>query len=262
MRSVPGDPPSGHEPPAPTPAPTPTLTERERVDARAELPHLERTVLDEVADRSADETRHFLDVRRLDLALVREDGARSVTFRYDIVDRRALDACVMVAHAVIGETVFVYLRSAVRPPVALRPIAPKLDGALWEVPAGLIEPGESPQAAARRELEEELGFAVALEALVPLGPPAVPAPGFIGEIHHYFHVRVDPSRRAPPAGDGSPLEDGALVVCVPLDHALAACRAGAIPDAKTELALRRLVEHLPPAEHRGLVADPRPRTEP
>jgi len=39
----------------------------------------------------------------------------------------------------------------------------------WSVPKGLLEPGEEPQAAARREFEEETGIALPEGELVPLG---------------------------------------------------------------------------------------------
>ena len=111
-----------------------------------------------------------------------------------------------------------------------------------------MEPDEcSPEglvACAQRELDEELGLLVDTEALTPLGPSTFPCPGVIGERHHYFHVAVKPSDRRVPIEDGSVLEQEARIVAVPLREALDACKSGGIEDAKTELALRRLREHL------------------
>lgn len=185
-------------------------------------------------------------MKRYDLVVVTKE-TRSQPFRYDVVDRHALDAAVMIAHTVGQTGVEVYLRSAVRPPIGLRADANATsDSVVWELPAGLIEPGEAPRAAAARELAEELGFSVKEEDMQPLGAWAYPAPAFIGEIHHFFHVRVDPTMQSPPGGDGSPLEEVAVIVRVPLKDALAACRLGLIRDEKTELALRRLADELSP----------------
>jgi ADP-ribose diphosphatase len=98
--------------------------------------------------------------------------------------------------------------------------------------------------AARRELQEELGFEVAVEALSPLGHSTFPAPGFVAERHFFFEVRVDPGARREPENDGSPLEHFGVVIELPLEEALELCRSGAIEDAKTELGLRRLREKL------------------
>lgn len=186
----------------------------------------------------------FLELRRTELVMVHE-GARSASFPYDIIERRALDACVIVAHHEDEGSVWVWLRSSVRPPMGLRSGGSPSAVVLWELPAGLIEAGETPRAAAARELAEELGFAVEETALAPLGPPGFPAPACIGEEHHFFHVQVDPEARSEPSGDGSPVEAGAVVVAVPLDEALAAARRGELRDEKTELALRRLAELFP-----------------
>jgi 8-oxo-dGTP diphosphatase len=44
-----------------------------------------------------------------------------------------------------------------------------MHGGLWEFPGGKIEPGETPQAAAVREIEEELGLTLSLADLAMVG---------------------------------------------------------------------------------------------
>jgi len=209
---------------------------------RATLPEAPKVELETIRETRIGEGG-FLAVRRVELVVV-QDGARSPEFTYDIIDRHALDACVMAAHHVDEGRVWVWLRSSVRPPVGLRSQEVGSSAVLWELPAGLIEPGENARAAAARELAEELGFDVPESALAELGPSGFPAPGCIGEVHHFFHVEIDPRTRTEPDGDGSPVEAGARVIAIPLEEALAACRRGELRDEKTELALRRLAEVL------------------
>ncbi len=199
-----------------------------------------------VRDRTAQAraTGGFLNVRRVELTAHYPDGTVSRPFPYDVGMRAALDAVVIVAHFVEAGAVHVYLRSAVRPACALRPIPPRHDGTLWELPAGLIEPDEDPANAAARELMEELGFSAEASAMHPLGPWTFPTPGMIGERHVFFTVGVDPHARLTPTEDGSALERAAAIVALPLEEAIDHCRSGAIRDAKTELALRRLAETL------------------
>jgi ADP-ribose pyrophosphatase len=187
----------------------------------------------------------FIDVHRLDLIARYPDGAESSAFPYDVATRVALDAVVIVATYVEAGARQVYLRSSIRPPCALREIAPHHDGCLWELPAGLVEPGEDPAAATVRELHEELGFVVPRSAARPLGEWMFPVPAMIAERHVFYVVEVEPSSRTVPTEDGSALERGAAILAMPVGDALEHCRRGAIRDAKTELALRRLVEVLP-----------------
>jgi ADP-ribose pyrophosphatase len=200
-----------------------------------------------VRDRTAEAraTGGFLDLSRVDLRARYTDGVDSEPFSYDMATRRALDAVVIVAHFVDAGVRHVYLRSAVRPPLAFRPIPPLHDGNLWELPAGLVEPGEDPAETAARELGEELGFAAQASAMRPLGPWAFPAPGIIGERHVFFAVEVDPATRTRPTEDGSALERGAAILAIPVSEVLAHCRSGVLRDSKTELAVRRLAEEKP-----------------
>ncbi|MDA2913652.1 NUDIX hydrolase [Acidobacteriia bacterium AH_259_A11_L15] len=72
------------------------------------------------------------------------------------------------------------------------------DDFLWELVAGHIDPGESPRAAARRELEEETGYrARRLERLVEF----YPSPGFLGEKMIVFRARGLRAGRARPEPD-------------------------------------------------------------
>jgi len=217
------------------------------------LPQLPRLAFCEVEDLTPDAPAGFLRLRRRRLTLQSENGRLSPAFVFDNVDRRALDAVVVAAHYLDAQARrWVYLRSAVRPAVGLRPVEcrplPERDtlGVLWELPAGLVEPSECSAAGlkrcAARELHEELGFAVADELLEPLGRSSFPATGVIGERHHYFHVAVAPDDRGAPAEDGSVLERDALIVPVRLDEALQLVADGVIEDSKTELGLRRLAE--------------------
>ena len=174
----------------------------------------------------------FLKLRRLRLSLA------DVAFEYDIVTRRALDAVVIAAHYREGGERHVLLRSALRPPLWERDAT--ADATLWELPAGLVEPGESFEDAAVRELFEETGARVEKDALRRLGPPMLPAPALIAEVQGFFEVEIDPSRLETPPGDESALEKLSVVAAVPLREALDLCARGEIRDAKTELGLRRL----------------------
>ncbi|HEY4105164.1 MAG TPA: NUDIX hydrolase [Polyangiaceae bacterium] len=207
----------------------------------------------ELLEESSPSEPGFLRLIRRKYRLHYPDGTASDPFLYDTVDRKAIDAVVIVAHFLDDSGARrVFLRSAFRPAIMSRDPAhsplphESADGALWELPAGLIEVSErSPEGAARaaqRELHEELGFDVPLTTLRTLGPSMFPVPGFIAERQFFFEVSVDPRARREPPLDGSALERFGVVVDLSLAEALDLCRSGALEDSKTELALRRLEE--------------------
>lgn len=110
------------------------------------------------------------------------------------------------------------------------------DGELVEVPAGKLDPGESPERCAARELEEEAGLRPA--RLVALGP-IWPSPGFTDEVIHLFAGLECES--VPPR-----LEQDEVIetLHVPYREALTWALEGRISDAKSALALIRAGHHL------------------
>jgi ADP-ribose pyrophosphatase len=85
--------------------------------------------------------------------------------------------------------------------LGVRQRRPAVDASTWELPAGLIDPGESPAAAAARELAEEAQLAGDL-ALLAVG---YVSPGFTDERVHLFEasgLRPAPGR----PDDGEDLE--------------------------------------------------------
>lgn len=101
--------------------------------------------------------------------------------------------------------------------------------ALWEIPAGKLDPGESPRECAARELEEETGYRAGhLEEVVPF----YTSPGFCDEVLYLFFAQ-DLA-----AGQDTPEEDELIetrrVRRAELDEMMA---RGEIRDGKTILGL-------------------------
>ncbi len=200
----------------------------------------------------------FLRLRRLRARNRRADGSTSPIYPIDVIDRPTLDAVAVCLWARTPRGVEVLTRRGLRPAAYFRrgkgSALPEPDYLLVEeLVAGVLEPGERGLPALQRrgaeEVREEAGLEIAPGALRPLGGPFFMLPGIASEKIHLLEGEVarppvEGPYDAPHEGDGSPLEEGALLEWRELRAAVAACEAGEIEDAKTELALRRLAARL------------------
>lgn len=105
------------------------------------------------------------------------------------------------------------------------------EGWILEVPAGKLDPGEEPEACARREVEEETGYRPGeLEALGWIWT----SPGFTDErIWLYLATGLAPARQE--LGQDEVLS----VERLPLERAVEMAAGGELPDAKSTCALLR-----------------------
>ncbi len=113
--------------------------------------------------------------------------------------------------------------------ILIRQFRHAADGEIWEVPAGRIDPGETPEACASRELEEEAGFAAGrLDRLTTI----YTTPGFTDERIHLFVARDLTETRHRREAD-----EFLEVHRLQLSHALDLVRTGEISDSKTIVSL-------------------------
>lgn len=213
--------------------------------------------IDIVGDRTAElgPDEGFLQLRRLTMRNRYDDGSTSADYACDMVSRRRVDAVAVVLYDRTPDgSVRVALKEGVRPPVYLRKDKAIPHGGtaehllVAEIVAGMLEAedddGDGIERRAVAECMEEAGARVDRAAIATLGGPMFASPGLSDEMVHYRCVETDLGALGTPTGDGSVMEEAGGVVLLPLEEAIARCRDGRIPDAKTEIALVRLRDRL------------------
>jgi ADP-ribose pyrophosphatase len=136
----------------------------------------------------------------------------------------------MIRHSGASAVVPVLTDATADPEILLiRQFRHAADGPIWEIPAGRLDPGETPEACAARELTEETGeHAGRLDRLATF----YTTPGFTDERIHLFAAR-DLTRGQHRREADEFIETRRI----PLSHALEMIRTGEIVDGKTIVAL-------------------------
>jgi len=157
-------------------------------------------------------TRKAFDGRHLHLEVLDVETSDGRTSTREII--RHPGAAVVLARFPDGSFLFV------------RQYRKAVETALIEAVAGGLEPGETPEECARREVAEESGYAVA--SIQYLGP-IICCPGYSSEVLHGFLADLDPA-----AGAQSPDEDENIETFRLLETEVESCIAkGSILDGKT-----------------------------
>lgn len=149
-------------------------------------------------------------ILRLELLEVALDDGRRTT--REVI--RHHGAAVVLARRPGGDYLFV------------RQFRKPLDREVLEAVAGTLEPGEEPEACARRELTEETGYEA--RSLARLGT-VYPSPGYLEERMELFFAEVGEATVEQSLDHDEELE----TVCLSRNEVDEALRSGALFDAKT-----------------------------
>ena len=195
----------------------------------------------------------FVRVSRSNVIFNYPDGTKSNTFLLDSIVRNNPDAVAIIAYFIHNNSTYIYLRSCIRPALVLRDYFPSSRtppvniGNHWEIPAGFIEKDEvgveGVIKAAKRELEEELGFNYLESNFKHLGKEVYVA-GSSADRIFYVSIKVDPSKQEAPKLDGEPFEYGGKIIFTKLEDILRAIEDGEIYDGKTEIGLNRFARYI------------------
>lgn len=170
----------------------------------------------------------FFRVDEAEVSFERTDGTMTPPLRRLVFERGDSVAAVVVQR----ESGSVLLTEQFR-----FPTLGKGSGWLLEVMAGMIDAGESPEAALRREIEEELGYRVG--EVEPISTFFV-SPGGSSERVWLYYAEVVGSERVSDGGGNAAAHEEIRVVRLSRDEARAALREGRLIDAKTIIGLQWL----------------------
>jgi nudix-type nucleoside diphosphatase (YffH/AdpP family) len=117
------------------------------------------------------------------------------------------------------------------------PTYSKGPGWLLEIPAGSIEPGETPEDTLKREIEEEIGYTISNTQHIST---FYLSPGGTSERIHLYYVRVKDDEKTSEGGGKAGEHEYIRIVNFSIDEALKGIESGLMQDAKTLIGLQWL----------------------
>lgn len=118
--------------------------------------------------------------------------------------------------------------------ILIRQYRPVIDRWIWELPAGSLDPGETPEVAVVRECEEETGYS---PRRVTLLASWYPTPGFCDEIMHFYRCEALDTPSGPVHQDDDEQIEPATVT---LDDLALMIADGRVVDLKTVVGVQLL----------------------
>lgn len=173
---------------------------------------------------------HFLQVDRMTLQK-KQDGEQLTRF----VVKRPDATAIVLYNAATDQIVLV---KQLRVPA----LGKEADPYLWELPAGVVEAGESPSDTIVRETEEETGFHIAEPRFITA---CYASPGVFEEKIYLFYSPIAMSDQAHEGGGLVEETEDLEIRFVPVQEAFSMMDSGTIMDAKTLIALYWFRTHYP-----------------
>ncbi len=197
-------------------------------------------------------TGSFLKHSIFEVRHIYSNGKKSKKYNYEVVSRKGNDSVVVIIYCFENGEILIGLKNQLRIAKAVRSSSkkkieiPLKKCLLLEAIAGSLEDNEKSFSKitkrVKTEIFEEAGYDVRQKDIVSLGPPFYTSLGQSTEKIYPFALKIEKKEKKKFYGDGSLIEkESGEINFFPVKKVLQLIQRGKIQDAKTEIAVLRLL---------------------